>query len=232
LKFLLLTGCDLDFQSLELANITEKNKLEYCQFHNSKARGYTYDFLSCLRVRNGIPGQWFKIEKLLQVLPHYDYVFWSDVDAIIYNYYISLSDIIYSDDTIKELNLQNPVNKIIKLDKFQQSDIILICSPDTDNIRLNTGNFLIKNCSESISLLKKIYEQTDLRGKFCEEQSAFERVLFSGDSYSGKIKVLEKVILNNNDNSKLKDSFIFHNMGCDLQGKKQRLTEIEKIVYK
>lgn len=73
---------------------------------------------------------WSKIKLIEQYLPKYDWIFWSDADSVVMNMDFLLEDVI--DD-----------------------QYIMIVGDTVAGI--NTGQFLIKNCSDSFELLKECY---------------------------------------------------------------------------
>jgi hypothetical protein len=107
-----------------------RSKEIYSKLHN-------YDFIylkeSLAPERNP---HWSKILGLLNNLEKYDWIFYSDADAHIMNFDIKLESFIerYHDD--------------------DNNNFLIITK---DNVCLNSGNFLIKNCKESLNYLRDSY---------------------------------------------------------------------------
>jgi len=128
MKILLLTFADDNMR--EMGDLSADNKLSYCQRH-----GYEFSYeqktLEVLGDGRG-NGSWQKILYLIKHLPDYDWIFWSDADALI-------------------------LNPDIKLEKFLPGDkgIDLILARDKQPW-INCGNFFIRNCEWSCNFLQLV----------------------------------------------------------------------------
>lgn len=101
------------------------NKQKYCLKHD-------YDFfLYTDKLDNKRKTQWSKIIAIQNHLRSYDWIFWSDADALI-------------------------MNENIKLESLIDENYNIIITRDCNHI--NTGNFFIKNCAWSERFLKATYD--------------------------------------------------------------------------
>lgn len=155
MKILVYTGFDNNKGYYETGLISGPNKAEYAFRHG-------YDFL-CSRNYEGYdrPLSWFKIRKILELLPNYDYIFWSDADAVITNYLIKLEDIINAP-------VQRQPTVKISPDNFPGCEPIEVPLPELtqpnyiiaqDNYSPCMGNFIIRNCEWSHNFFVSIYNQ-------------------------------------------------------------------------
>lgn len=105
-----------------------KSKYLYCKKHG-------YDFLALDKFLDiERPAPWQKVRLLMDILPHYKQVFWTDADSIFINTDMQLEDII----------------------DFEENKSLHICFDNVSNV-VNTGEFLIKNNEDSLQFLNDVW---------------------------------------------------------------------------
>lgn len=117
-----------------------------------------------------------KIEKILKLLPLFDYIFWIDDDAFFTKYDVSLESLI---------------------EDSKKYDLVFCKSPMNEGkwTYLSSGNFFIKNTKKSIQFLKDIINtpleesrenwRQDVFGMFTNgDQDIITYLLFNDPSYS------------------------------------------------
>src|SRR3990167_9711436 len=141
MKILVYTGYDNAFKFV--GDITSPNKFLY-------ARKYDYEFLMTRDYRGfDRPISWYKIKKIRELLPYYDWIFWTDADSCIMNYDLSLDHLINNnferknDINISPLGGAPPVT--INLPPLKEVNYII----SEDAFQPCMGNFLIRNCEWS-----------------------------------------------------------------------------------
>ena len=152
-----------NYQKLVTKSI--ENKLLYTQ-------KYGYDFIHLTEnLDSSRPIAWNKILILQDVLSRdtYDWIYWSDADALFANFDISLDEFI--DDNFE----------------------VIVGS---DLLGCNTGNFFLK-CSEfNNKLLAKLYTKTDFIHNRYWEQAAFMHELSQSAELQSKTKILAPRVIN------------------------------------
>jgi mannan polymerase II complex MNN10 subunit len=128
-------------QYREAVHLGIENKKQYCKQHG-------YDFI-CeeTSLDTSRPIAWSKIKLIQKVMenPKYNWVFWTDADALI-------------------MNLAIPLEELID----ERYDLII--SKDFNNI--NTGHFLIKNSDWSQDFLKRVYSHVNcIHGPWWEQHA-------------------------------------------------------------
>lgn len=146
---------DKYYEAVKLGIIT---KQEYCQ-------KYGYDFI-CIRehLDPSRPPSWSKILLIQQLLPNYQWVFWSDADSLIMN---------------PEYTLESYID--------EQYSLIITSDPYAE---FSAGHFLIKNCPWSFDLLERIYARDDLIHHNWWEQQALIATVQEDPLLNKAIKVL------------------------------------------
>ena len=124
--------------------LATQSKIDYC--HN---QGYDFIFETGFDATRPVP--WSKIPLIKRVLPRYDFVFWSDADAMVVNPDVRLEQM-FGD--------------------FLDSDKHMVVTRDAAG-NINLGNFIIRNCDWSFELLSKIWEQTQFLHHKWWENAAF-----------------------------------------------------------
>jgi hypothetical protein len=122
-----------------------ESKKKYCE-----SNGYDFILGDNKIYDKKRPIAWSKIKMIQKYINNYDYIFCSDADVIIMN---------------SNHKLETFINKYLGQNKK------LLVTRDFMNI--NTGNIILKNCSEIISLLDNIYNQTQFLNHNWWEQMAF-----------------------------------------------------------
>jgi len=154
MKILLYTGFTnqkSDFSSW--ATKTTNNKFEYTQKHN-------YDFL----VERGYdnydrPISWYKIKKIIDILPLYDWIVWMDADSLITNHTIKIEDIIQKNYERKKTVFLSPKDIPIECELPDLIDQNYIVAQDQYSPCM--GIFMIKNSEWSINFFKRIYSKIE-----------------------------------------------------------------------
>lgn len=149
------------YDAVELGIVT---KTEYCKRHN-------YDFICLKEVLDPTrPPSWSKLKLIQQVLPKYQWVFWTDADALIMNPNIRLEDLI--DDTYSVVITSDP----------------WAC--------ISCGHFFVKNTPWSYALLDTLYARTNCINHLVWEQQAFIETVQEDPMLMQQIKVLPQRSMN------------------------------------
>lgn len=148
----------------EIADLTFPNKQAYASKHR-----YAYSMLRG-GFRKDRPPQWSKIFFVQKLLPHVDWLLWTDADSLI-------------------------MNPDIKVETLIDNNFELIISRDFGG--LNTGVFLIKNCPNSFKLLQEIWGKKEFLYGATEEQGALNDIIIKPNCYA--VKVLNQRIMNSFD---------------------------------
>ena len=125
-KIALVSMWDEGFRAI--ADVTAANKAAYCRRH-----GYAWRPITTLLAPH-LPPAWSKIPSLLQVLPDYEWVMWTDADSII-------------------------TNPAISLDRLIATGADLVITADHNG--LNSGEFLIRRCPWSLAFLRAVLAASD-----------------------------------------------------------------------
>lgn len=152
----------------EYKRITEKGritKVKYCEKNN-------YDFIEDETIHDSKrPFSWSKIPLIKKYLPNYDYLVWIDGDTMIFN----------QDKTLESFIDKYMVNKNKEF----------LVATDAGN-EMNLGVFFIKNTEYMLSLLDKIYDQTEFINHHLWEQASFKRLYNTLPELKEKCVVLPK----------------------------------------
>ena len=144
----------------EIAEQTLPNKQAYGEKH-----AYPLIIESALR-DSSRPASWSKVLAILSHLPRYDWLFWSDTDALF-------------------------ANDEIKLESFADEDFDLILPTDFGG-RINCSHFLIRNCEWSIQFLTDVYLQDQFINHRFWEQAAIMHLM---DGHKDHIKTLDDSVM-------------------------------------
>lgn len=130
-----------------------------------------YDFYCCeehLDLTRPIP--WSKIPLIQKIMEEhsYEWIFWTDADSLI-------------------------MNTNITLENFIDEDFNFIISKERD--RVNSGEFLIKNCQWSKNFLDTVYRHTECINHEWWEQMAIIKEL-DNEKFKPQIKILPQRALN------------------------------------
>jgi len=112
---------------------------------------------------------WYKIKALRQHLPHYDWIFYTDTDAII-------------------------MNQAVRLEKFLDDDHDFVISYDVNG--LNVGNLFVRHTPLMLSYLNAAYSQTRYIGWKNPEQTAMVATLIFGGEYLEKTRMVNQKLFN------------------------------------
>lgn len=141
-----------------------RTKARYC-----KANGYDFIIAGIDVYDPSRPIAWSKINMIKKYLPHYEYIFCSDADVVIMNQSITLESFLHN---------------------YMDEETNIVLTRDWQN--LNTGNVFYRNCDEVLSLMNKIYEQTDYLNHGWWEQAAFIFLYENCQYIRNYTKVIEK----------------------------------------
>lgn len=144
------------------------NKQEYAKKHNYDAFLYTESLDSKRRTH------WSKIKALQKHLKDYDWLFWTDADALIMNKEIRL-------ETFIDPNLDENIDIIITKDCYG-------C--------INTGNFLIKNSAWSAQFLNQMYDPKYLHHPKLNDNWAFLELYNNDLSVPVHVKLISPNLIN------------------------------------
>ena len=147
-------------------------------YHNHKAYAdkWGYDFIVGNEsfAMKGRDPFWTKLSMAQAILPHYDWIFYSDVDTLITNYDLRLESHVFDD----------------KYDVVQTKDVR----------GLNTGVFAMKNSAFSRQFLNDVFIVPEHYWKGVHEQNAWVALLeHRPGTYRGHVKVLPQKAMNSYD---------------------------------
>ena len=118
------------------------------------------------------PAAWSKIPAIEKVLDDYEWIYWSDADSLV-------------------------MNSSTRLESIIDNNFDMIITRETYGWKvLNTGSFLIRNCTWSKNLLKEIYKKTDFIDNATWEQAAFVHLLKTNPALNNRIKVVNQKVMN------------------------------------
>ena len=146
----------------EAVKIGINSKIDYCGKNN-----YTFILGGEEIYDRSRPIAWSKIKLIEKYINDYDYIFCSDADVVIMNDNIKLEDLI---------------------SKYMTNSIKLLVTKDWQNI--NTGNIIVKNCSQMKKLLVDIYKQTQFINHGWWEQASFIYLYYNNSYIREYTKVL------------------------------------------
>lgn len=122
------------------AEIAVRNRETYCRRHG-------YDLLVADDVIDpGRPPAWSKILHVLKHLPRYDWIFWTDADALV-------------------MNLALPIERIID-ERYN----LIISGKYPKAPKVCSGEFLIRSCDWSLRYLRAVYDD-HAKSPWWEQQS-------------------------------------------------------------
>lgn len=187
------------------------NKADYAKRHNYKCFLYT-DSLDTSRKT-----QWSKIIAIQKHLNDFNWIFWTDADALV-------------------------MNKNIKLESLIDERFDIIITKDYNHI--NTGNFLIKNSDWSKEFLKLLYNPVYLQSNIGQQSKpewlndnwAFIRLYDDLPHLRKRIKIIPQRKMNSYsckspgkiDALYQKGDFILHIVGCCSLGVEKKAIEMKE----
>lgn len=146
-----------DLCMLPAARLTAENKRNYAQKHGYSFIGRSAEFTQQgYKYRKTVWGKFDAIEK---ILPHYDWVFWLDMDTVIMNYNVTIESLI--DQFIEKVGGQ---------EQFEKRHLI-VARPVND-MMINAGVFLLRNSEWSRKFLRLTQKRRDLYLAHMYEQRA------------------------------------------------------------
>lgn len=142
---------------LPAARLTGENKRDYAKKHGYSFVGRSAEFAQqTYKLRKTVWGKFDAIEK---VLPHYDWIFWLDMDTVIMNYSITVEKLI--DQFIEKAGGQ---------EQFDKKHLI-VARPVNDKM-INAGVFIMRNSEWSRDFLRLTQKRRDLYLGHMYEQRA------------------------------------------------------------
>jgi hypothetical protein len=163
-NILILTAADDEIR--EIGDVSAENKIKYADKHGY-AFTYFREYPKWINWEGG-DRSWHKIPLILKCLESYDWIWWTDADSLIRNFYVRLEDIL---DTDKDL--------VIGRD-HQPFTMPTAPSIPVDRVgMINAGNFFIRNCEWSRGFLAQVMNSTWIEriGYYHREQGAIIRLL-------------------------------------------------------
>ncbi len=164
MNILILTAADDEIR--EIGDISAANKARYARMH-----GYDFLYVTKYPEWNNWQGgdrSWYKIPLLQKYLASYDWVWWTDADCLIRNFYIKLEDILATD-----------MDLVIGKD---HQPFVMPTRPSEPVERvgmINCGSFFVRNCLWSAGFLAQVANSTWIEeiGYYHREQGAMIRLL-------------------------------------------------------
>ncbi|KAI7857646.1 galactosyl transferase GMA12/MNN10 family-domain-containing protein [Circinella umbellata] len=127
------------------ATLSAINKRKYAEKHQHSFVPRSMEFAQ----QKGRKTVWGKIDAVQNVLPHYDWIFWMDMDVVIMNTERSLNDLL---DKLRNEYSDGP-------DAFDQQVDFIASRPPRDPM-LNAGVFFLRNSEWSMKFLNEVQEFT------------------------------------------------------------------------
>ncbi|CAG8448051.1 11830_t:CDS:2 [Ambispora gerdemannii] len=136
------------------------NKREYAEKHGYYFVPRSAEFAQqTLRHRKTV---WGKVDAVEKTLPHYDWLFWVDMDAVIFNQEITIESL-----------LENFTSIVGGPEAFSQKHFI-VAKPIGDKM-INAGVFLLRNSEWSRRFLREVQGRKDQYfGKFFEQRAMWD----------------------------------------------------------
>lgn len=146
-----------DLCMLPAARLTAENKRRYAERHGYSFVGRSSEFAN--QIYKSRKTVWGKIDGVEKVLPHYDWLFWLDMDTVIMNYNVTIESLI---EKFTEL--------VGGKEKFENKHLV-VARPSNDRM-INAGVFLIRNSEWSREFLRLTQTRRDLYKSNMYEQRA------------------------------------------------------------
>lgn len=183
--------------------LATRSKRDYCAYQ-------AYDLFvgDNAHVESSRPVAWSKIPVLIRTLPHYDFVFWSDADALISNY---------------ETRIEEFFSGFIK----SRKDVILTID-SAGNV--NTGNFLLRSNRSTLDMLEAVWQQVQFKDHIWWDNMALIHLLKTDRRIQGQTAVVPNRQLPFNSyphhNDYVNGDFVIHFAGVhDLQRLEQLIAQ-------
>ncbi|CAG8705574.1 2385_t:CDS:2, partial [Ambispora leptoticha] len=154
-----------------VAYILAENKRDYARRHGYSfvGRSEEFDQQAHYKHRRTV---WGKIDSIEKILPHYDWVFWLDMDTVIANQSISV-----------EWLFEKFTERVGGEDNFSKINLV-VARPKQDST-INAGVFMIRNSEWSRKFLRATQARRDLYFNRQMEQRAMWELLISPDYKDG-----------------------------------------------
>ncbi|KAI9484593.1 galactosyl transferase GMA12/MNN10 family-domain-containing protein [Zychaea mexicana] len=123
------------------ATLSAINKRKYAVRHGHSFVARSTEFAQ----QRGRKTVWGKIDAIEKVLPKYDWIFWADMDAVIFNQERSLFEL------LDELRARYPGGE----DEFDKNVDLIVSRPPRDPT-LNAGVFFMRNSPWSMQFLREV----------------------------------------------------------------------------
>jgi hypothetical protein len=138
----ILVSYDKTYEPLARYSVYD-NINKYCELHNYQLHIDYQDVFN-----NGRPPQWRKIQAAMEILPHYDWVFFLDADCLIMNSDIKLESCFY-----------NYYNFFFPAHFLEPIDTPITTIDGVKNII--SSQFFVKNNKEGMGILQAIWQGTN-----------------------------------------------------------------------
>lgn len=188
MKILVMTGFDNNGGYEDVGLLSAPNKAKYAFKHG-------YDFI-CKRNYEGYdrPISWFKIKHIIDLLPSYDYIFWTDADCVITNYNIRIEDLINNSiDRPNKVFISPHIHSVeVNLPKLEETNYIIA----HDYYSPCMGNFIIKNCKWSIDFFTSIYNQTQFMNDPIWDNRGQDYLFYHHPELMKDVKFVPKYLIN------------------------------------
>ncbi|KAI8138166.1 galactosyl transferase GMA12/MNN10 family-domain-containing protein [Fennellomyces sp. T-0311] len=145
------------------ATLSSINKRKYALRHGHSFVARSAEFAQ----QRGRKTVWGKIDAIEKVLPKYDWIFWADMDAVIFNQERSLFEL------LDELRARYPGGE----EEFDKNVDLIVSQPPRDPM-LNAGVFFMRNSPWSMQFLREVQNTESWYNKgSAYEQGAMAEVI-------------------------------------------------------
>lgn len=149
---------------LEAAYAAMRNKRKYAQSHGytfvSRSREFMYQESTI-----GRKAVWGKIDTIQKVLPHFEWILWMDMDALVVDSKFLIQDMI--------ANFGN----VFVADKKKWAETSLIVTRPVGDIMLNAGVFLIRNTPWAFRFLEAVSDNRETWKSKGYEQNSMAQLI-------------------------------------------------------
>lgn len=200
MNILCYTGYDNVERYKRMGNISSLQKEDY-------ARKHGYNFL-CRRTYSGFDRHvsWFKIKEIIQLLPLYDYIWWSDADIQIKNPEIRLESFLTDVPVEFSVTSHEAIGQRTLLYEPSKEPSLIVSADEHGPC---FASFLIKNTKWSIDFFSEIYEQTQYLNDPWWDQRAAHWLWFN-KKYLDSLSILPATKMNSWSGNYKDGDFLLH----------------------